>query len=69
MVSSKKIDGICSTCKHVFECRILKRSQAEGKVIWHCEEFDDPDLQAEKNRESNNPIVMRSDNLIPGWDR
>lgn len=69
MVSLEKIDGICNTCNHVFECPFLKRSQTEGKVIWHCEEFDDPDLQSEKNRERKNPIVMRSGNLIPGWDR
>lgn len=69
MTLRKKIEGICSTCTHVCECCILKESQAEGKVIWHCEEFDDPDLQVEKNREKENPVVMRSNNLIPGWDR
>lgn len=69
MIPTKKIEGICSTCKHALECRILKKSEAEGKVIWHCEEFDDPYLHTEKSREKENPVVMRSDNLIPGWHR
>lgn len=68
MASTKIADGICSTCKFILECRILKRSQAEGKVIWHCEAFDDPNLTVAKEREKKIPIVMRSNNLIPGWD-
>lgn len=69
MAPREEIEGICTTCAHACECRILERSQAAGKIVWHCEEFDDPHLQAEKNRECQNPVVMRSNNLIPGWDR
>ena len=69
MVATKEIQGICSTCQYVCECHILKRSRAEGRVIWHCEAFDDPDLPTEKDRESKHPVVMYSNNLIPGWDR
>lgn len=67
MTPIEKIDGICNTCTHVGECRIAERSRTEGKPIWHCEAFDDPNLSDMKNREGRNPVVMRSSTLIPGW--
>jgi len=64
-----KIEGICCTCEYRSDCQILRRSQAKGKVIWHCEEFYDPDDSTKEERERKNPVVMKSNNLIPGWDR
>lgn len=69
MGAPEKIKGICCTCEYRNDCQILRRSQAEGKVIWHCEEFYDPDDGAKEERERKNPVVMQSKNLIPGWDR
>ena len=68
MVTPEKTEGICSTCKFKLECQILKRSQREGRVILHCEEFDDPDAVSKEDREKSNPVAMYSENLIPGWD-
>lgn len=69
MVLPQKIQGICCTCEKRMDCRILTQSQAKGDVIWHCEEFDDPATTTREEDEKHNPVVMSSDNLIPGWKK
>jgi hypothetical protein len=69
MTPVEKIEGLCSTCDSRFHCRILKQSQAQNKVIWHCEEFSGPDHGRKEEEEKKHPVVMSTDNLIPGWNR
>lgn len=43
MIQKQEVQGICCTCTIRSGCRSLINSSILGRMVFFCEEFDDPD--------------------------